>query len=92
MGVVPSLESFFAEDNFALRDLALGNFGAMTSISGLQPLFKYLEVGRKTINMGYYSYYPLVLLIVILAGLPLLAYLFPEKKKKLLRKWKQRKA
>jgi hypothetical protein len=66
--------------------------GAMTSISGLQPLFKYLEVGRKTINMGYYSYYPLVLLIVILAGLPLLAYLFPEKKKKLLRKWKQRKA
>jgi hypothetical protein len=29
---------------------------------------------------------------VILAGLPLLAYLFPEKKKKLLRRWKQRKA
>jgi len=80
------------EDQQKRSNLLLGLVGAMTSISGLQPVLEYLEVGRKTINMGYYSYYPLVLLIIILAGLPLLAYLFPEKKKKLLRKWKQRKA
>jgi hypothetical protein len=80
------------EDQQKRSNLLLGLVGAMTSISGLQPVLEYLEVGRKTVNMGYYSYYPLVLLIVILAGLPLLAYLFPEKKKKLLRKWKQRKA
>jgi hypothetical protein len=80
------------EDQQKRSNLLLGIVGAMTSISGLQPVFEYLEVGRKTVNMGYYSYYPLVLLIVILAGLPLLAYLFPEKKKKLLRRWKQRKA
>lgn len=79
------------EDQQKRSNLLLGLVGAMTSISGLQPVLEYLEVGRKTVNMGYYSYYPLVLIIVILAGLPLLAYLFPEKKKKLLRKWKQRK-
>ncbi len=80
------------EDQQKRSNLLLGIVGAMTSISGLQPVLEYLEMGRKTVNMSYLSYYPLVLLIVILAGLPLLAYLFPEKKKKLLRKWKQRKA
>ncbi len=80
------------EDQQKRSNLLLGIVGAMTSISGLQPVLEYLEMGRKTVNLSYLSYYPLVLLILILAGLPLLAYLFPEKKKKLLRKWKQRKA
>jgi hypothetical protein len=80
------------EDQQKRSNLLLGIVGAMTSISGLQPVLEYLEMGRKTVNLGYFSYYPLVLLIIILAGLPLLAYLFPEKKKKFLRKWKQRKA
>lgn len=66
--------------------------GAMTSISGLQPVFEYLEIGRKTIGLGYFSYYPLVVIIASILAVPLLAYLFPEKKKKIVRKWKQRKA
>jgi hypothetical protein len=64
----------------------------MTSISGLQPVIEYLEIARKTVGLGYFSYYPLVVIIAIILAVPLLAYLFPEKKKKIVRKWKQRKA
>jgi hypothetical protein len=80
------------EDQQKRSNLLLGIVGAMTSISGLQPVLEYLEIGRKTVGMGYFSYYPVVLLIVLVLALPLLAYLFPEKKKQFLRKWKQRKA
>ena len=80
------------EDQQKRSNLLLGIVGAMTSISGLQPVLEYLEMGRKTVSMGYFSYYPVVLLIVLVLALPLLAYLFPEKKKQFLRKWKQRKA
>jgi hypothetical protein len=80
------------EDQQKRSNLLLGIVGAMTSISGLQPVLEYLEIGRKSVGMGYFSYYPVVLLIVLVLALPLLAYLFPEKKKQFLRKWKQRKA
>jgi hypothetical protein len=80
------------EDQQKRSNLLLGIVGAMTSISGLQPVLEYLEIGRKTVGMGYFSYYPVVLLFVLVLALPLLAYLFPEKKKQFLRKWKQRKA
>jgi hypothetical protein len=79
------------EDQQKRSNLLLGIVGAMTSISGLQPVLEYLEIGRKTVGMGYFSYYPVGLLIVLVLALPLLAYLFPEKKKQFLRKWKQRK-
>ena len=80
------------EDQQKRSNLLLGLVGAMTSISGLQPVIEYLEIGRKTVGLGYFSFYPLVVIIAIILAVPLLAYLFPEKKKKIVRKWKQRKA
>jgi hypothetical protein len=80
------------EDQQKRSNLLLGLVGAMTSISGLQPVIEYLEMGRKTVGLGYFSYYLLVVIIAIILAIPLLAYLFPEKKKKIVRKWKQRKA
>lgn len=80
------------EDQQKRSNLLLGLVGAMTSISGLQPVFEYLEIGRNTVGLSYFSYYPIIIVLAILLAIPLLAYLFPEKKKKLLRKWKQRKA
>ncbi len=80
------------EDQQKRSNLLLGLVGAMTSISGLQPVIEYLEIGRKTVGLGYFSFYPLVVIIAIILAIPLLAYLFPEKKKKIVRKWKQRKA
>jgi hypothetical protein len=80
------------EDQQKRSNLLLGLVGAMTSISGLQPVIEYLEIGRKTVGLGYFNFYPLVVIIAIILAIPLLAYLFPEKKKKIVRKWKQRKA
>ena len=80
------------EDQQKRSNLLLGLVGAMTSISGIQPVIEYLEIGRKTIGLGYFSFYLLVVIIAIILAVPLLAYLFPEKKKKIVRKWKQRKA
>ncbi len=80
------------EDQQKRSNLLLGLVGAMTSISGIQPVIEYLEIGRKTIGLGYFSFYPLVVIIAIILAIPFLAYLFPEKKKKIVRKWKQRKA
>lgn len=80
------------EDQQKRSNLLLGLVGAMTSISGLQPVIEYLEIGRKSVGLGYFSYYPLVVIIASILAVPLLAYLFPEKKKKIVRKWKQRKA
>jgi hypothetical protein len=80
------------EDQQKRSNLLLGLVGAMTSISGIQPVIEYLEIGRKTVGLGYFSFYLLVVIIAIILAVPLLAYLFPEKKKKIVRKWKQRKA
>jgi hypothetical protein len=73
-------------------NLLLTVVGAMTSLSGLQPVFDYLETGRKSIGFGYLSYYPLLLILIFILAIPVLGFLFPEKKKQLLKKWKQRKA
>lgn len=80
------------EEQQKRSNLLLGLVGAMTSIAGLQPVIEYLEIGRKTVGLGYFSYYPIVLVLALILAVPLLAYLFPEKKKKMLRKWKQRKS
>lgn len=78
------------EDQQKRSNLLLGLVGAMTSISSFQPVAEYLEIGRKFTGFGYFSYYLLVFMIAVSVLIPLLGYLFPEKKKKLLRKWKQR--
>ncbi len=78
------------EEQQKRSNLLLGIVGAMTSIAGLQPILDYLEIGRKVLQLGYFSYYVLIVLIVAVASIPILSYLFPEKKKKILRKWRSR--
>lgn len=80
------------EDQQSRSNLLLGVVGAMTSISSLEPVGEYLEKGRASIQMGATTYYVLVGLLFFSLAIPVLAYLFPEKKKQLLKKWKQRKA
>jgi hypothetical protein len=61
----------------------------MTSISSAKPIFEILENTRTDLSWNYGVFYSLTLLTTILLALPILAYLFPEKKKQLLRKWKK---
>jgi hypothetical protein len=80
------------EDQQNRSNLLLGIVGAMTSISSLEPVGAYLEKGRAFIQMSAVSYYVLVGFLFLSIAIPVAAYLFPEKKKQLLKKWKQRKA
>lgn len=64
-------------------NLLLGIVGAMTTVAGLQPILAYLEIGRKNLQLGYFFYYLLVILIIAVSSIPILAYLFPERRKKI---------
>lgn len=69
----------------------LGLVGAMTSIAGLQPVLEYLELGRKALAFSYLTFYPLLLLVLALAAIPVVNYLYPKKVKQLLQQWKGQK-
>ena len=79
------------EEQQKRSNLLLGIVGAMTSISSVKPILDILENTRTQINLNGFLFYSLAGIIAISAAIPLLAYLFPEKKKQLLRKWKNRK-
>jgi len=78
------------EEQQRRSNLLLGIVGAMTSIAGLQPILAYIEMGRRFLQLGYFLFYALVLVVIAVASILVLSYLFPEKKKKILRKWRSR--
>jgi hypothetical protein len=78
------------EEQQKRSNLLLGIVGAMTSIAGLQPILAYIEMGRRFLQLGYFLFYALVLVVIAVASILVLSYLFPEKKKKILRKWRSR--
>ena len=78
------------EEQQKRSNLLLGIVGAMTSISSAKPIFEILENTRTDLSWNYGVFYSLTLLTTILLALPILAYLFPEKKKQLMRKWKRK--
>ena len=78
------------EEQQKRSNLLLGIVGAMTSISSAKPIFEILENTRKDLSWNHGIFYSLTLLTTILLALPILAYLFPEKKKQLIRKWKRK--
>ena len=79
------------EEQQKRSNLLLGIVGAMTSISSVKPILDILENTRSQIQLNGFIFYTLAGILALSAAIPLLAYLFPEKKKQLLRKWKNRK-
>jgi hypothetical protein len=79
------------EEQQKRSNLLLGIVGAMTSISSVKPILDILENTRSQIHLNGFIFYTLAGILALSAAIPLLAYLFPEKKKQLLRKWKNRK-
>jgi hypothetical protein len=68
----------------------IGIVGLFTSIGSVEPAIALLENARETIALQMEPFYTLVILLLIIIALPILMYLFPEKKKQLTKKWKQR--
>lgn len=68
----------------------LGLVGVLTSISSAEPVYSFLEKTRDQLQWSYGLYYLSILAILILAAMPLILFLFPDKRKKWLKKMKRR--
>lgn len=72
-------------------NLLLGAVSVLASISSVEPIFGFTENTRDSLKWGKFEFYFLVSTLLILLVIPLIAYLFPDKKRKFLNKWKNRK-
>ena len=77
------------EDQQNRMNTLIGIVGLFTSIGSVEPAIALLENARETIALQMEPFYTLVILLLIIIALPILMYLFPEKKKQLTKKWKQ---
>ena len=78
------------EDQQNRMNTLIGIVGLFTSIGSVDPAIALLENARETIALQMAPFYTLVILLLIIIAIPVLSYLFPEKKKQLKKKWKQR--
>ncbi|NBW72141.1 MAG: hypothetical protein EBR24_05075 [Flavobacteriia bacterium] len=72
-------------------NLLLGAVSVLASISSAEPVFGFMENTRDSLKWGKFEFYFLVSTLLILLVIPLIAYLFPDKKRKFLNKWRNRK-
>jgi hypothetical protein len=79
------------EEQQKRSNMLLAVVGAMTSISSIEPVFGFMENTRNSLKWGKFGFYFLVSTLLLSLALPLVAYLFPDKKRKFLNKWKKRK-
>ena len=78
------------EDQQNRMNTLIGIVGLFTSIGSVDPAIALLENARETIALQMAPFYTLVILLLIIIAITVLSYLFPEKKKQLTKKWKQR--
>ena len=78
------------EEQQKRSNLLLGIVSVLASISSIEPVFGFMENTRNSLKWGKFGFYFLVSTLLISLAIPLIAYLFPDKKRKLLNKWKNR--
>ena len=84
------MSQIIQEDQQKRMNTLIGIVGLFTSIGSVDPAIALLENARETIALQMAPFYTLVILLLIIIAIPVLSYLFPEKKKQLTKKWKQR--
>jgi hypothetical protein len=72
-------------------NLFLGIVSFLATISSVGPIFNYLEEIRIKLLFNPFAFYFIIGIILIVIAFPILMYLFPEKKKQITQKWKQKK-
>jgi uncharacterized membrane protein YeaQ/YmgE (transglycosylase-associated protein family) len=76
------------EEQQKRSNILLGIVGAMTSISGIQPVYNYAEDLRTKFSINAWGFYGAIVLIISLLAIPLLGYLYPEKTRRIVNKYK----
>lgn len=74
------------EEQQTRMNTLIGIVGLITSIGSVEPAIVLLENVRANIEWSLIWFYSLVFVIFIIISIPILSYLFPEKKKQILRK------
>jgi hypothetical protein len=69
----------------------LGIVGIFTSISSVDPILQFLEEYRNSYQIGMLTFYIPTVLLALILSIPILGYLFPSMKQKIIKKWKNRK-
>ena len=78
------------EEQQSRMNMLIGLVGLVTSIGSVEPAIEILESLRENFKMNLTPFYLLTSFIVIIIAIPTLAFLFPEKKKQLIRKWQKK--
>ncbi len=78
------------EDQQNRMNTLIGIVGLFTSIGSVEPAIDLLENAREYLQIEMGLFYTLVIVSALVITIPILSYLFPEKKKQLMRKWKRK--
>ena len=77
------------EDQQNRMSTLLGIVGLVTSIGSIEPAVELMESVRVDISWSMGLFYSVVFILAVIIAFPILSYLFPEKKKQLIRKWRK---
>lgn len=72
-------------------NLLITIFTIITSISSITPIWSFLQGLKSSLEWSNSLFYGSISIILIIVGVPVISYLFPEKTKKIIRQWKNRK-
>ena len=72
-------------------NLLIAVFTIITSISSITPIWEFLQGLKNNLQWSNWLFYGAIIIILIIIGIPVFSFLFPEKTKKIIRQWKNRK-
>ncbi len=77
------------EEQQSRMNMLIGLVGLITSIGSVEPALVILENVRNKIDWSVSSFYISAGISALILSIPILAFLFPEKKKQLIRQWQK---
>ena len=84
------LSEAIQEEEQKRSNLLLSIVGVLTSLNSIDPVLEYTEKTKQWLNWHPAAFYSVFSILVLGLGLPLLAFLFPEKWKSIKRWWRER--
>jgi hypothetical protein len=72
-------------------NLLIAVFTIITSLSSITPIWEFLQGLKNNLQWSNWLFYGAIIIILIIIGIPVFSFLFPEKTKKIIRQWKNRK-
>ena len=80
------------EEEQKRSNILLTAVGLITSLNSIEPFLEYKNRTQEFLNWPPAVFYPVLTIVLLIVGLPVLAFLFPEKWKAVKRWWKERKS